>query len=355
MHTRTPTTPTRVGKPQPGAPAANRDAVPAPVQWLQFSREYGIIGFFVLLLLFFGITSSTFFSLANLVGILTAASITALFALAETLVVLVGALDLSIVAVAALSGVGSAMLIKAGVPGWVGVLVGLLVGAACGALNAVLVEFLKISPLVATLATLTGLTGVALLVTGGNPIFGITAIAWLGQGLIGGIPIPVYLMIVMYLVVGLVMSQTVFGGRLLAVGGNAEAAQRAGVRKRVYVFAPFVLCSTIAGLAGIVVLGRLGTAEPNYADNTLFDAITAVALAGVLLTGGRGSVLKVLVGALIVATIANGLLLLGVSTFWTYVTTGTLLALAVWAEGAISRAIERASLAGPTQNEEHDD
>lgn len=347
MHASTPATPPRVGKSKPAERAVNRDAVPAAVLWLQVSREYGIIGFFVLLLLLFGITSSTFFSVSNLVGILTAASITALFALGEAIVVLVGALDLSIVAVAALAGVAAAMSIKAGAPGWVGIFVGLLVGAACGALNAVLVEFLRISALVATLAALTSLTGVALLVTGGNPIFGITAIAWLGQGQIGGIPTPVYIMVAMYLIVGLIMSQTVFGGRLLAVGGNAEAAQRAGIRRRVYVFIPFVLCSTIAGLAGIVVLGRLGTAEPNYADNTLFDAITAVALAGVLLTGGRGKVLKVLIGALIVATIANGLLLLAVSTFWTYVTTGALLALAVWADGAISRAIERASLAGP--------
>ncbi|HEX4402850.1 MAG TPA: ABC transporter permease [Galbitalea sp.] len=329
--------------------------MPAPVQWLRLGREYGILGFFVLLLLVFGLGSSVFFSVANLVGILTAASVTALFALAEALVVLVGALDLSIVAVAALSGVVAALTIQSGAPGWVGILVGLLIGAACGTLNAVLVEFLRISPLIATLATLTTLTGVALIVSGGNPIFGITQLSWLGQGRPGGIPTPVYIMIAMYLILGLIMSQTVFGGRLLAVGGNPEAAQRAGVRKRAYVFAPFVLSGTIAGLAGIVVLGRLGTAEPTFADNTLFDAITAVALAGVLLTGGRGSVLKVLVGALIVATIDNGLLLLGVSTFWSYVTTGGLLALAVWGDGAISRAIERVSLAGPIVTEEQDD
>jgi len=320
------------------------DAVSAPVRALQIGRDYGIGGFFFLLLLIFSLASPTFLSGPNLLGILTAASVVSLFALAEALVVIAGAIDLSVVPIAALVGVIVALSLNAGIPVWLAVLIGLGVGFLCGLLNASVIEFMNMSSLIATLATLTTLTGVVLLITNGKPIFGVTALAPLGQGRTLGVQNPILVMIATYALVGIVMSQTKFGNRLLAVGGNAEAARRAGVRRRFYVFAPFVACGVISAGAGIVVLGRLGSAQPTFANSILFDAITAVALAGVLLSGGRGSILKVLLGSLIVATIANGLVLLRVSSFWTYVTTGLLLAVAVWADGAVSRAIERTSL-----------
>jgi ribose transport system permease protein len=128
--------------------------------------------------------------------------------------------------------------------------------------------------------------------------------------------------------------------RLLAVGGNAEGARRAGVSVDRYLWGAFVVCGMCAALAGLVTFGTLSTAEPVMADSLIFDAITAVALAGVLLSGGRGSIPKVLLGALILGTIENGLTLLDVPSYYQLLTTGVLLIVAVWIDGALSRAIE---------------
>jgi ribose/xylose/arabinose/galactoside ABC-type transport system permease subunit len=325
--------------------APSQDESPA-ARWLLIARDFGIVGFWILLLIFFGITANRFASPANVLGILNATAVVALLAVAEGLVVMAGLLDLSIVATAALSGIASALAIQSGVPLPLGLVVGLIVGLVCGLINGLLVDRLRISSLVATLGTLTCFTGLALIITDGRPIFGVDAVGVIGTGRILGIPYPIVIMIVVFAICGIVMSQTRYGIRLLAVGGNAEAARRAGVQNRRYVVGAFVACGAIAAIAGIVVLARLGTAQASLGDTLLFDAVTAVALAGVLLTGGRGSILKVLVGALIVSTVANGLVLLRVSSFWTYVTTGILLIVAVWAETALSRAIERARTRG---------
>ena len=329
----------------PSARPTSQDESPA-ARWLLIARDFGIVGFWIVLLVFFGITANRFASPANFLGILNATAVVALLAVAEGLVVMAGLLDLSIVAVAALAGLATALSIQAGMPLVVGLAVGLLTGIACGLVNGLLVDRLRISSLVATLGTLTAFTGLALIITDGRPIFGVAEVGIIGQGRILGIPNPIIVMAAVFAICGIVMSQTRFGVRLLAVGGNAEAARRAGVQHRHYVVGSFVACGAISAVAGIVVLGRLGTAQASLGDTLLFDAVTAVALAGVLLTGGRGSILKVLVGALIVATVSNGLVLLRVSSFWTYVTTGVLLVLAVWADSALSRAIERARTRG---------
>jgi ribose/xylose/arabinose/galactoside ABC-type transport system permease subunit len=329
----------------PSIKALSQDESPA-ARWLLIARDFGIVGFWIVLLVFFGITANRFATPQNFLGILNATAVVALLAVAEGLVVMAGLLDLSIVATAALAGIAAALTIQAGAPLVAGLLVGLVVGIVCGAINGLLVDRLRISSLVATLGTLTCFTGFALIITDGRPIFGVEAVGMLGNGRILGIPNPIVIMAVVFVICGIVMSQTRFGLRLLAVGGNAEAARRAGVQHRHYIVGSFIACGAISAIAGIVVLARLGTAQASLGDTLLFDAVTAVALAGVLLTGGRGSILKVLVGALIVSTVANGLVLLRVSSFWTYVTTGVLLVLAVWAETALSRAIERARTRG---------
>ena len=143
--------------------------------------------------------------------------------------------------------------------------------------------------------------GIALLITDGRPIFDIDNLESIGRGRTLGLQHPVFVMLGVYAVVGLVMSQTKFGNRLLATGGNAEATRPAVQAFAITLtrFMPFVCCSTIAGIAGLVVLARLGTAQPVLGETLVFDAITAVALAGVLLSGGRGNVFKILVGAIV--------------------------------------------------------
>jgi ribose transport system permease protein len=313
-----------------------------PIALVLLLREFGIVFFWLLLVVVLSLTADKFATLTNLAGILTASSVVALLAAGEGLVIMAGSVDLSIAPVAALTGVVTAKLISGGVPTAVAVGIGLLAAAGCGAVNGLVVDRLKVTPLIATLGTLTLFFGIALLITDGRPIFDIDNLEGIGRGRTLGLQHPVFVMLGVYAVVGLVMGQTKFGNRLLATGGNAEAARRSGVRHHTYTFMPFVCCSTIAGIAGLVVLARLGTAQPVLGETLVFDAITAVALAGVLLSGGRGNVFKILVGAIVVATIANGLVLLHASNYWTYISTGVLLILAVWVDRVLSETIERA-------------
>jgi ribose transport system permease protein len=307
-----------------------------------FFREFGIALFWLALLATFASTADRFASWTNFTGILTASTVVALLALGQSIVILAGSIDLSIAPTAALTGVVCAQAIESGAPAALGVTAGLAAAALCGLVNGLLVDIAGLSPLIATLATLTAIAGVALLVTDGKPVFGIDELTGLGQGRTFGLQNPILIVAGIYLAAWVIMSQTRFGIRMLAFGGNAEAARRTGVRAHVYTIVPFVACSTVVGLAGLLILARLGTAQPVLGEALVFDAVTAVALAGVVLTGGRGNVLKVWIGAIVVATIANGLVLLKVSSYWTYITTGTLLALAVWSESALSAAIGRA-------------
>jgi ribose transport system permease protein len=252
-----------------------------------------------------------------------------------------GALDISIAPIAAIAGIVAATLLKAGTGPVVAAVGALAAGAGAGLLNGLLVDRLRVDPLITTLGTLSAFSGLALVVTSGEPIFGVAGLEFVGQSKVAGIQTPIVIMLVCYAVLGFALSQTQWGVRLLAVGGNSEAARRCGIRCRGYLVGAFVLSGLFSALAGLVTFGMLGTAEPAVNNSVVFDAITAVALAGVLLSGGRGSILKVLVGALIVATVANGLTLLNVPSYYTLITTGVLLVTALAIDGALSRALER--------------
>jgi ribose transport system permease protein len=218
---------------------------------------------------------------------------------------------------------------------------GLGVGVGAGWLNGFIAIRMRISPLIATLGTFSALTGLGLILTNAYPIYGLTELRWLGLTKVAGVASCVLIMLGLFAVLAVVMSSTVWGVRLTAVGGSSEAARRAGVNVDRYLWGAYIACGACAALAGLVTFGTLTTAEPIVSNNVIFDAITAVALAGVLLSGGRGSLPKVLLGALILGTIQNGLTLLTVPSYYQLLTTGVLLILAVWIEGALSRAIER--------------
>ena len=315
-------------------------AVEAVSLWFLLARQYGILAFWLLICAGFAIASPVFLNTTNLVSIFEHSSIIAIFAAGEALVIVAAAIDLSIAPVAALAGIVAAKLLKADADASVALAAGLGVGLVAGWLNGFITVRMKVSPLIATLGTFSAFTGLGLIITGGYPIFGLNQLNWVGQEHVLGVQMPAWIMLGLFGLLTLVMGSTIWGVRLLAVGGNIEGARRAGVRVDRYLWGAFIVCGLCAALAGLVMFGTLSTAEPVVGDEVIFDAITAVALAGVLLTGGRGSLPKVLVGALILGTIENGLTLLDVPSYWQLLTTGVLLVGAVWLDGALSRAIE---------------
>ncbi|MEU8225382.1 ABC transporter permease [Kribbella sp. NPDC048915] len=283
-----------------------------------------------------------FLSAGNLADIADSASLTAIFAVGEAVVVMAGRIDLSIAPIAAASGIVAARLLEAGVPSLPALALTLGFGAALGAVNGLLVTKAGLSPLVATLGTLSTYSGLAFILAGGNQIFGVDGFDWLGQHRFGGtLTAPAVVMIGVVVVTAVFLRSTVWGLRLLAVGGNEEAARRCGIRTNAYTIGAFVFSGCAAALAGCIMLGFLTTAEPTAASTAVFDAITAVALGGVVLSGGQGNILRVLAGALVLGVISTGLLLNGVAPYYALVVTGCLLVLAIVLENLLTGAVER--------------
>lgn len=285
-----------------------------------------------------------FLALGNLGDIADSAALIAIFATGEAVVVMAGAIDLSLAPIAAACGILGARLLQAGVPSGVALLLTVAFGGLLGAVNGLLVTRLKLTPLVATLATLSAYSGLAFILAGGEQIFGIDGWDWLGQHRFWDtLTAPTIVMLIVVVVTATFVRSTKWGLRLLAVGGGAEAARRCGIKVDAYTVSAFTFSGCMAALAGCITVGFLTTAEPAAASTAIFDAITAVALGGVALSGGKGSILRVLAGALVIAVITTGLLLTGVAPYYALVVTGVLLVVAVAFESILTRAALRAT------------
>jgi ribose/xylose/arabinose/galactoside ABC-type transport system permease subunit len=305
-------------------------------------REFAIVIVLLVTVAVFAVWyGPKFLALSNLSDIADSAALTALFATGEAIVVMAGAIDLSIAAIAAVSGIVAAKLLGAGVPSIFALILTILFGCVLGAVNGLLVSRLRLTALVATLATLSAYSGLAFIIAGGEEIFEVNGFAWLGQHKFWDtLTAPTVVMVIVVLLTAAFVRHTVWGMRLLAVGGGDEAARRCGIKVKAYTVGAFSFSGAVSALAGCITLGFLTAAEPAAANTAIFDAITAVALGGVALSGGEGSILRVLVGALVIGVITTGLLLNGVQPYYALVVTGVLLIVAVAFESFLTRAAE---------------
>lgn len=318
------------------------------VKALVFLRDRGILVLWGVLIVVFAFWAAPyFFTLANAGLIANSAALTAIFAAAVAFGILSGALDLSIPGTAAVAGVVGGLVIKAGLPGWAGILAAIAVGIIVGATNGILVQR-GLNPLVVTIATLTVTGGLAQLFSGGVPVTGIMQLKWMGSTQYFGIPAPVIVVAIVYLVGWIFLTQTRAGTRLMAVGGNIEAVRRVGIRADYYRILGFILGGVSASVGGLLVMATTTQASPNPSVGLLFTALTAVALSGMPLTGGRGSLPRVLVGALIIATIASALIIRGIPPYISTIATGVLLVLALAFEKVMSAAVARRLAPPPT-------
>jgi ribose/xylose/arabinose/galactoside ABC-type transport system permease subunit len=238
-------------------------------------------------------------------------------------------------------------VIHNGLPVWLGIVAALLVGVVVGAVNGILVQR-GLNPLVVTIATLTVTGGVAQLLAGGVAISGITQLEWMGRTRYLGIPAPVLVVVVVFGLGWVFLTQTRAGVRLMAVGGNIEAVRRVGINANRYRVLGFILSGVIAAIGGLLVTASTTQASPNASVELLFSALTAVALSGMPLTGGRGSLPRVLVGALIIATISSALVIKGIPPYIATIATGVLLVLALAFERVMSSAVARRLAPPPT-------
>lgn len=278
-----------------------------------------------------GFTNSAFLSSRNILAMLSAQSVLWMVALGITFVLLSGGLDLSVGALAAVSGIAAAELLKLSVPGWLVIIIVILLGGLIGGvINGVPVARWRLPVFVVTLATMTALTGFAQLWSGSSAAF-ITdkAILILGSGQLWGLPIPVWLMVVTFAVAYYVQRFTYFGRDIYAVGGNATAAALAGIRVERTQIAVYTLAGVMAALGGLIATGRIGAATPQVDGTLPLAAIAAALLGGTTLVGGAGGVGGTVLGVLFIGGLANYLSISGVPQAWQQVLTGVILLLAV--------------------------
>ncbi|WP_199724020.1 MULTISPECIES: ABC transporter permease [Anaerotruncus] len=292
-----------------------------------------LLGLFVVLILMcvvFTILKPGFLTGKNLLNILTAASLSGLIAIGESYLIIAGQIDLSPGAIAAFAGVFSALLAQRGMPILLIILITVAMGALFGAVSAFQVNALKIQPFIATLAVMSIARGLAYIICAGKPVF-ISHNTYIKIGItrILGIPLPVIILVVMFLVWGVALSKTRFGRNVYAVGGNPAAARLAGINADAVKRGLFILSSCLASLGGIILASRMNTGQPGAASDVDFDAITASVLGGIAMTGGTGSLSGTFLGVLILQGFNNGLLLLNVSTFWQDVARGLLMMFAL--------------------------
>ncbi|WP_404830324.1 ABC transporter permease subunit [Shouchella tritolerans] len=289
------------------------------------------IGLFLIILII-SILNPGFLSAPNLLNVLRQVSINALIAFGMTFVILTGGIDLSVGAILAFSGAVTATLLSSGMDPVLAILIGLLVGAALGAINGIIIAKGKVAPFIATLATMTIYRGATLMFTDGRPVSNLgdsTLFQMLGGGYFFGIPMPAITMMISFVVLYLILKKTTFGRRVYAVGGNEEASILSGIkvdRIKIYVYS---LTGFLAAIAGVILTSRLNSAQPTAGTMYELDAIAAVVLGGTSLTGGKGWIVGTLIGALIIGVLNNGLNLLGVSSFFQQVVKGSVILLAV--------------------------
>lgn len=289
-----------------------------------------LLGFYVLLVVAFAVFTPFFATTRNAMSIASNVAFIGMMAAAGTPLIIAGGLDLSVAAVAGLSGVLIALLNAAGWPIWLAVGAALAMGVGVGLVNGLLSTTLRLNPLIVTLATMSIVGGVALILTGGltRPVMQ-PSFNWIGQGRLAGVPVPAILMLGVYVGLAFVLRATHFGRYVYAVGGNPEAARLIGLPVMRVQMTLYVISAVSGAVAGAMLAAMLGAAAPAAASPHLLTVIAAIILGGTSLAGGRGSVWGTLIAVLILGTLNNGLTLNDVSSFWQDVTRGIVLILAV--------------------------
>lgn len=299
-------------------------------------KSASIILVFLVIAVFFALTTPYFMTWLNWLNIVRQSSINGILAIGVTFVILTKGIDLSVGSVMALAGMVAGHLVTTdGNPQWagVGILAGLAVGTVLGSANGLLVTLLKVPPFVASLGMLSVARGLTLIYSDGQPTANLTEeFKWMGTGYLGHIPAPIIILLAVFAVSWAVLNYTTFGRYVYAVGGNEKAARTSGISTRTVITATYAISGLMAGLAGLLLTARTTAALPQAGIGYELDAIAAVVIGGTSLSGGRGSLVGTLFGALIIATINNGMDLMGVSSYYQQVLKGLIIVAAVIAD-----------------------
>jgi ribose transport system permease protein len=292
--------------------------------------KWGIYIALLLLVILMSIIAPNFFSIKNGLNIAQAVSINAVIASGMTVVILTAGIDLSVGSIVAASGVATVLLLNGDAPVAIAALAAILIGALIGLVNGAIIAYLALPAFIVTLGALTYTRGIAYSMHGGPvQIAGESGIESIGNGSIGGVPMPVIIMIFVYWFFWFLLERTKFGRHVYAVGGNPQAARLSGINVKKVLMSVYVISGVTAGLGGLIFASRVRSGQVTAGVGYELDAITAVILGGTSLFGGRGRIFGTLIGALLIGVLSNGLVLLGVPIYTQLMIKGAVVILAV--------------------------
>lgn len=302
------------------------------IQKAQIS-QYGIYFAFIILCILFAVSNPVFLSIGNIINILRQISFNAILAMGLTVVIITGGIDLSVGSVLAVAAVVSASFIKESapvLPVFPAILIGLGIGALCGAFNGLCVTKGDLPPFISTMVMMTIARGAAQLYTKGRPVSGLLpGFTYIGSGFFLGVPVPIYLLLAVVLITYFILNMTRTGRWIYAVGGNEAATRASGIRVHRVKMVAYIYSGILAAFVGLIMTARLNSASPVVGDGYELDAIAASVIGGTSMEGGKGKVFNVVIGALIIGTITNGLDILNVSSYWQQIVKGFIILLAV--------------------------
>jgi ribose transport system permease protein len=308
-------------------------------------RESGVLGALIILIVVGAIISPHFLKPTNLINVIRQIAIVGIVGIGMTFVILTSGIDLSVGAIVGIVSVVSAGMMHQGIPWPVATLVGLIAGGIVGALNGFGITKGNLQPFIMTLGMMVIARGVSMTISEGQPISIRGAIGdsfeWLGAGDLVGIPVPVWLLLIIAILSSWILTYTPFGRQIYAVGDNAEAARLSGINVNLVTFKVYIISGVLAAVSSLILVSRLTTGHPDQGTGFELDAIAIVVIGGTSLFGGEGGVRGTLIGAAIVAVLANLLNLVGVSPFSQQIVKGLIIIGAVLLERRKAISIER--------------
>lgn len=295
-------------------------------------RTSGLVWVLLVMVIAATLVNQAFISPFNLVNVMRQMALFGIVSIGMTLVILTAGIDLSVGSVVAVAAVVCASLLDAGAPIPVVVFTGLAIGAFCGAINGAGITLGRIPPFIMTLGMMVVARGTAMTYSGGHPVHfreASESFAWLGQGIMLGIPVPVWVFAVVAATAWFVLRYTAFGRSIYAVGSNPEAARLSGINVRFVIFMVYVISGFLAGLTALIFISRLTVGEPVVATGLELEAIAITVIGGTSLFGGEGTIIGTILGAAIITVLANMLNLFGVSPFTQQIVKGVIIVAAV--------------------------
>ena len=299
-----------------------------------YSRELAVLAAILILIIVFTILDRSYLTLANLIDIVELATINSLIAIGITFTIITGGIDLSVGSIFAIVIVWVGNLTVLSVNPILSIILGCILGVLMGIVNGVLITKMHLQPFIATLGTMSVYRGLAYVLTGGWPIIGVpNNFRYIFiSNFLSGIPYSVILMLIFAFITHIILKKLRVGNYLFAIGGNEEAAKLSGVNVDITKITAYAMCGLGSALAGMVMLANLGTGEPATGQGYELEAIAAAAIGGASLSGGKGSIIGTLLGALLLASLKIGLIVIGVDTFYQFIVTGAIIVIAAYFE-----------------------